>query len=262
MPRNEVNNIGLFMDFENIVRGIEGGKSRGPEDGGFEIRLVLDRLLEKGNVVVKKSYCDWTRFKAYKMPLHDAAFELIEIPKKRANSKNSADICMVVDIMDMAFTKTHIDTFCLVTGDSDFSPLVSKLRENNRTVIGCGVRSTVSTHLADNCDEFLYYENLVKDKELRAKRKKTKPSKVKLDPQDEEAFGYVGDALDALMRDGRERIWGSMVKQTIKRKYPQFSESSYDFTSFSELLEEAERSGLLTLERDPKSGGYLVEPSR
>lgn len=249
------------MDFENIVRGIDGGKSRGPEDGGFDTRLVLDRLLEKGNVVVKKAYCDWTRFKTYKQPLHDAAFELIEIPKKRANSKNSADICMVVDIMDMAFTKAHIDTFCLITGDSDFSPLVSKLRENDRYVIGCGVRATVSNHLAANCDEFLYYENIVKDRELRAKRKKKTKTSVKVDPQDEEAFGYVMDALDALMRDGRERIWGSMVKQTIKRKFPQFSESSYDFTNFSELLEEAERVGILKLERDGKGGGYIVEAS-
>ncbi len=256
MPKNEVRNIGLFVDFENIVRGIEGGKTRGPDDGGFDIRLVLDRLLEKGNVVVKKAYCDWTRFKTYKEPLHDAAFELIEIPKKRNNSKNSADICMVVDIMDMAFTKAHIDTFCLLTGDSDFSPLVSKLRENNRNVIGCGVKMTVSAHLADNCDEFLYYEDLVKDRALRAKRQK----KVKLaHPEDEEAFSYVTDAIDALALDGHEKIWGSMVKQMIKRKFPQFSEASYDFATFSELLEEVARAGLVSLERDPKSGGYLVD---
>lgn len=249
-------NIGLFMDFENIVRGIEGGKTRSGPDGGFDVNLVMGRLLEKGNLVVKKAYCDWTRYKAYKQALHDAAFELIDIPKKRANAKNSADIRMVVDIMDLAFTKQHVDTFCLVTGDSDFSPLVSKLRENNRRVIGIGVQATVSTHLAENCDEFLYYENLLKDREIRH-RKRRKPEKI--DKKDAEAFDYVSDAVAALHRDGKELIWGSMIKQTIKRKVPSFSEASYEFASFSELLEEAERAGILRLERDKKSGGYLVE---
>ncbi len=249
-------NIALFMDFENIARGIEGGKATRTGEGKLDVQLILDRLLEKGNVVVKKAYCDWTRYKAYKQPLHDAAFELIDIPKKRVNAKNSADIRMVVDIMDLAFTKAHVDTFCLVTGDSDFSPLVSKLRENNRHVIGIGVQATVSAHLADNCDEFIYYENLIKDRDIRRSRG---AKAHKLDTQDAAAFGLVGDAIAALQRDGRDLIWASMVKQTIKRKHPQFSETSYDFQTFSELLEEMEKSGLVTLERDKRSGGYLVE---
>ena len=261
MSAADERNIALFMDFENIVRGIEGGKKGKPGEGGFDVQLVLNRLLEKGAIVVKKAYCDWTRYKNYKQSLHDAAFELIDIPKKRANSKNSADIRMVVDVMDLAFTKSHVDTFCLVTGDSDFSPLVSKLRENNRGVIGVGVKQTVSLHLADNCDEFLYYEDLLKDRELRAKKKAKKNPNIEVDAQDAEVFGLVIDAISALHRDGKDRIWGSMVKQTIKRKNPKFSEAYYDFASFSELLEEAERHGFVSLERDGKGGGYLVEAS-
>ncbi|MAE75622.1 MAG: hypothetical protein CMJ85_01985 [Planctomycetes bacterium] len=248
--------IGLFMDFENIVRGIEGGKSRTPEEGGLDVHLILGRLLEQGTLVVKRAYCDWARYKNFKQSLHEAAFELIDIPKRRVSGKNSADIRMVVDVMDFASTKPHVDTYCLVTGDSDFSPLVSKLRENNRSVIGVGVRETVSPLLADNCDDFIYYENLVKDKELR-RRKSVNVDK--LDKNDQEAFDLVTDAAAALHRDGRDLLWASMVKQTIKRKHPQFSEAAYDYGSFSELLEEMEKHEVLQLERDKKSGSYLVE---
>ncbi len=251
-------NIGLFMDFENIVRGLGGGRRKEGDEGAFDIHLVLDRLLEKGKVLVKRAYCDWSRYKSYKQALHEAAFELIDIPKKRTAGKNSADIRMVVDVLDLAYAKAHVDTFCLVTGDSDFSPLVSKLKENGKEVIGVGVRETVSPLLAENCDEFLFYEDLVKEREMRERR--SQQGARTLSKKEAQAFKLVLDAINALQRDGKEEIWASMIKQTIQRKNPGFSETSYDFPNFSALLRAAQKAGLLQLERDERSGSYLVLP--
>ncbi len=251
-------NIGLFMDFENIVRGLHGGRRQAGEEGAFDVHLILDRLLDKGKILVKRAYCDWSRYRSYKDGLHEAAFELIDIPKKRVTGKNSADIRMVVDVLDLSFSKTHVDTFCLVTGDSDFSPLVSKLKENGRSVIGVGVRETVSPLLAENCDEFLFYEDLVKEREMQERRSNQRDTE--LSKKDAQAFRILLDGVNALQRDGRGEIWASMLKQTIQRKRPGFSEASYDYPTFSSLLRAAEEAGFVRLERDDRSGSYLVHP--
>jgi uncharacterized protein (TIGR00288 family) len=241
----------------------------------FDIGKVLERLLLKGSIVVKKAYCDWERYKAFKAPMHEAAFELIEIPHVRQSGKNSADIRMVVDALDLCYTKAHVDTFVIISGDSDFSPLVSKLRENDKVVIGVGVKNSSSDLLIANCDEFIYYDDLVREERAKAKRvpRKKAPSKVKAVPQeqeerpDQEDRDKTGEALELVMstlealvaeRGEDEKIWGSMIKQTLKRRHPGFNESYYGFKSFNDLLEEAAVRGLLDLKRDEKSGGYIV----
>src|SRR4051812_2234911 len=267
-----ITSMALFCDFENIALGV-----RDAQYAKFDIDRVLERLLLKGSIVVKKAYCDWERYKEFKAPMHEASFELIEIPHLRISGKNSADIRMVVDALDLCYTKTHVDSFVIISGDSDFSPLVSKLRENNKTVIGVGVKSSTSDLLISNCDEFIYYDDLVRQNEkkqrARARRKPaTKPANAtesqKAPPKAEsteedrrqEAFDLVLDTIDALgaERDQDEKIWGSMVKQTLKRRNPGFNESYYGFRTFSELLEQAQTRGLLTLEPDQKSGGYII----
>jgi uncharacterized protein (TIGR00288 family) len=259
--------MALFCDFENIALGVRDAKY-----AKFDIDRVLERLLLKGSIVVKKAYCDWERYKEFKAPMHEASFELIEIPHIRMSGKNSADIRLVVDALDLCYTKSHVDTFVIISGDSDFSPLVSKLRENNKTVIGVGVKSSTSDLLIANCDEFIYYDDLVREneKKQRARRKPAaKPtaaaSATKEPPKSEEdrkqeAFDLVMDTIDALTeeRDQDEKIWGSMVKQTLKRRSPGFNESYYGFRTFSDLLEEAQQRRLLTLEHDQKSGGYII----
>jgi uncharacterized protein (TIGR00288 family) len=324
---SDVTNMAVFCDFENVALGV-----RDADYEKFDIRKVLERLLLKGSIVVKKAYCDWDRYKAFKGPMHEASFELIEIPHVRQSGKNSADIRMVVDALDLCYTKSHVDTFVIISGDSDFSPLVSKLRENAKTVIGVGVKNSTSDLLIANCDEFIFYDDLVREQKKRAARKspakgaeakaaEAKPAdgkaveakaaggngakrpgrgrgkaKADADPatpvpaaapalslaelypdapeielpthsppkSDEEklaeALDLVTGTIEALAaeRGGDEKIWGSMVKQALKRVRPGFNESYYGFRSFNALLEEAQARGLVRLERDEKSGGYAV----
>jgi len=264
-------NLAVFCDFENVALGVRDAKY-----SAFSIERVLERLLLKGSIVVKKAYCDWERYKEFKAPMHQASFELIEIPHVRQSGKNSADIRMVVDALDLCYTKAHVDTFVIISGDSDFSPLVSKLRENNKTVIGVGVKSSTSDLLTNNCDEFIYYDDLVRQQTARgqpkarggarttakAERKSAEPSGDGHDSRAEEAFELVVATLEALVaeRGAEEPIWGSMVKQALKRQRPGFNEGYYGFRSFNALLEGAEARKFLSLERDAKSGGYLVRP--
>jgi uncharacterized protein (TIGR00288 family) len=243
---NEERKLALFIDFENIARGVKEAQYK-----GFEIKLVLERLVEKGKVMVKRAYADWTRYSEYKRPFHEQSIELIDVPQSRYSGKNSADIRMVVDAMDLCHAKEHIDTFALVSGDSDFSPLVSKLRENDRYVIGLGVKSSSSELLVSNCDEFIFYEDLIRE------AKKTHLLRG-LPDKKAEAFGQLVEAIQALQRENKEVLWGSMVKQTMIRKNPAFNESYYGYSTFSKLLEDAAKHKVVTLERDAKSGTYII----
>ena len=307
----EVTNMALFCDFENIALGV-----RDAHYDRFDIGRVLERLLLKGSIVVKKAYCDWERYKAFKAPMHEASFELIEIPHVRQSGKNSADIRMVVDALDLCYTKAHVDTFVIISGDSDFSPLVSKLRENAKSVIGVGVKNSTSDLLIANCDEFIYYDDLVREKKKASARRgtpreagaaKPRAGGRKAAPAAVEAAGAVqaaaggttgeaaahaatggtdaasageaagesardeaarrDDAVDLVVetveallseRGADEKIWGSMVKQALKRVKPGFNEAYYGFRSFNAVLEEAARRNELALDRDEKSGGYIV----
>jgi len=252
----DTSNLALFCDFENIALGVRDARYE-----KFDITRILERLLLKGSIVVKKAYCDWERYKEFKPPMHYAGFELIEIPHVKQSGKNSADIRMVVDALDLCYTKTHVDTFVIISGDSDFSPLVSKLRENNKDVIGVGVKNSTSDLLIANCDEFIYYDDLVREppKPRRAARKKDAAARGTYD-KSQEAYELVLSTLDALVgvRGAEDKIWGSMIKQALKRQRPGFNETYYGFRSFNNLLEEAAKRRLLTVERDEKSGGYLV----
>jgi len=254
--------MAVFCDFENVALGV-----RDANEAKFDVRKVLERLLLKGNIVVKKAYCDWARYRDFKASMHEASFELIEIPHLRQSGKNSADIRMVVDALDLCYTKEHVDTFVIISGDSDFSPLVSKLRENNKLVIGVGVRNSTSDLLIANCDEFIHYDDLAGGQLKRERSRQARPaartSSAKAAPGDaekREAWEMIVETFEALLdeRGEEEKIWGSMIKQTLKRRNPGFSESRYGFRSFSQLLEEAESNGILTLERDTKSGGFVI----
>jgi uncharacterized protein (TIGR00288 family) len=264
--------MALFCDFENVALGVRDIN----KEADFDIKKVLERLLLKGNIVVKKAYCDWDRYRDFKKAMHEAAFELIEIPHVRMSGKNSADIRMVVDALDLCYTKEHVDTFVVISGDSDFSPLVSKLRENNKVVIGVGVKGSSSDLLVANCHEFIFYDDLVREKAKKQTRKKKAPPPKAAEgaaksPQPEgekadsdkkqEAIDLVMDTVEALFaeRGAEEKIWGSMVKQALKRRQPGFNETYYGFRSFGKLLEEAATRGLLTLEHDEKSGGEIVK---
>lgn len=263
----ETRNMALFCDFENVALGV-----RDANYAQFDIAKVLERLLLKGNIVVKKAYCDWERYKDFKSSMHEASFELIEIPHLRQSGKNSADIRMVVDALDLCYTKSHVDTFVIISGDSDFSPLVSKLRENNKIVIGVGVENSTSDLLMANCDEFIYYDDLVRRKPARKKSEpkdaapkpvKSSTTKAKKPPttdKKQQAWDLTVETYEALVEERGEggKIWGSMIKQTMKRRKPGFSESYYGFRSFSQLLEEAEALGILDLEREEKSGGFII----
>ncbi len=300
MAKPAITNMAVFCDFENVALGVRDARY-----AKFDIGKVLEKLLLKGSIVVKKAYCDWERYKDFKGPMHEASFELIEIPHLRMSGKNSADIRMVVDALDLCYTKAHVDTFVIVSGDSDFSPLVSKLRENNKVVIGVGVKSSTSDLLIANCDEFIYYDDLVRKEEQKRVRRRAparsapanrppaaqgtpaqplagsdaaghvdpampvvpstsepvKSSTIKSqDEKQQEAFDIVLATLEALVdeRDADEKIWGSMIKQTIKRQRPGFNETYHGFRSFNQLLEEAQARNLLGLEKDEKSGGYIV----
>ena len=309
MAKPTITNMAVFCDFENVALGVRDARY-----ARFDIGKVLERLLLKGSIVVKKAYCDWDRYKEFKAPMHEASFELIEIPHVRMSGKNSADIRMVVDALDLCYTKSHVDTFVIISGDSDFSPLVSKLRENNKIVIGVGVKSSTSDLLIANCDEFIYYDDLVRKEEQRSGRKKapaasplagrrpaaarqaavaaaaalpsptaeTEQSSPVLaaesstqetstrrpagraktdDEKKQEAFDQVLATIEALAdeREADEKIWGSMIKQTLKRQRPGFNESYHGFRSFNQLLEEARDRKLIELEKDEKSGGYVVK---
>jgi uncharacterized protein (TIGR00288 family) len=304
MAKPTINNMAVFCDFENVALGVRDAKY-----SKFDIGKVLEKLLLKGSIVVKKAYCDWERYKEFKGPMHEASFELIEIPHVRMSGKNSADIRMVVDALDLCYTKSHVDTFVVVSGDSDFSPLVSKLRENNKLVIGVGVKSSTSDLLIANCDEFIYYDDLVRKEEQRRGRRKapakqaagrqpaaaatapapsaptafavtesaapagaaaeaapgdapraaSHPSKTD-EEKKQEAFDLVLATIEALAEDREEdeKIWGSMIKQALKRQRPGFNETYHGFRSFSQLLEEAHARKLVEIEKDEKSGGYVV----
>jgi len=258
----EARSLAVFCDFENIALGVREAKY-----AQFDMEKVLERLLAKGSIVVKKAYCDWERYKEFKATMHAASFELIEIPHVRQSGKNSADIRMVVDALDLCYTKAHVDTFVIVSGDSDFSPLVSKLRENAKLVIGVGVKNSSSDLLINNCDEFIYYDDLVRaDEQKRRAAKKRRESAVGTGEdkdKKQEGFDLLVETLNALIaeRGEGERIWGSMVKQALKRRKPGFNESYYGFRSFSELLEEAEKKSLIKLEPDEKSGGHILRPA-
>ena len=277
-------NLAVFCDFENIALGVRDAKLT-----KFDIRLVLERLLLKGSIVAKKAYCDWDRYKEFKPTMHEAAFELIEIPHTRQSGKNSADIRMVVDALDLCYTKEHIDTFVIVSGDSDFSPLVSKLRENAKSVIGIGVKNSTSDLLMNNCDEFIFYDDLVPERQparRRSRRGRSKPASAPQEkpaaplpdaeaevevesasggeppPDDpaQEAIDLVVKTAEAIYaeRGDRAKLWGSMIKQTLKRRRPGFNESAYGFGTFNDLLEEAQSRGLLELALDERSGGYII----
>jgi len=268
---NEDKNLALYCDFENIALGVRDARY-----ARFDIQEVLERLLVKGNIVVKKAYCDWERYKDFKRDMHEASFELIDIPHRRLSGKNSADIRMVVDALDLCYTKSHVDTFVIISGDSDFSPLVSKLRENNKIVIGIGVKESTSDLLISNCDEFIYYEDIVR-KAAQRKPKKKPPQKgggdgngggsngngsggKRAEDRAQQAFDLVLETLDDITSERGEEsnIWGSMVKQAIKRRKPSFSESYHGFRSFGLLLAEMEQRKLLKLVHDSKSGGYII----
>ncbi len=265
MAANDTASMALFCDFENIALGV-----RDAQYEKFDIRPVLERLLAKGSIVVKKAYCDWERYKGFKAAMHEANFELIEIPHVRQSGKNSADIRMVVDALDLCYTKSHVDTFVIISGDSDFSPLVSKLRENAKKVIGVGVKQSCSDLLVTNCDEFIYYDDLVRDREAsrsgpRREREKRSPEEeakrsAKVEERKAKAIELVAATFADLMADRgeAERIWASVLKEVVKRRNPGFSESYYGFRTFGNLLEEAAGLGLLVVGRDDKSGTYVT----
>jgi uncharacterized protein (TIGR00288 family) len=292
-PSESAPNIAVFADYENVALGVRDAKYP-----SFDIDLVLQRLLDKGNVVVKKAYSDWDRYRSAVRQLHEAAFELIEIPHVSYSGKNSADIRLVVDALDLCYTKAHVDVFVIISGDSDFSPLVSKLRENNKQVIGLGVKNSSSDLLIDNCDEFIYYDDLVREQRSQkhpAKGKKGKHAPQPKLPQGEggklegakaslppsaaavtgsepavrregdaaedpklEALEQVLETVESLFRERDGNLFGSMVKQTLKRKRPMFNETYHGYPSFNLLLEDAESRGLLKLQKEPKSGGYVI----
>lgn len=261
-PQEATATMAMFLDLENIALG-----ARDANYPSFDIQKVLERLLLKGHIVVKKAYCDFDRYKDFKRGLHEAAFELIEIPHVRQSGKNSADIRMVVDALDLCYTKGHVDTFVILSGDSDFSPLVSKLRENAKTVIGVGVKNSTSDLFINNCDEFIYYDDLVRAEPPQRRRRSSSGSaparpagEESKGPSLEKAFDLVSETLEALTveRGADEPIWGSMIKQAIKRRHPGFNERAHGFRSFNDLLLEAQKRGMLKLQADEKSGGYTV----
>jgi uncharacterized protein (TIGR00288 family) len=287
-------NLALYCDFENIALGVR--EARYPD---LDVKLVIERLLLKGSIVVRKAYCDWDRYKDFKKGMHLAGFELIEIPHVKQSGKNSADIHMVVDALDLCYTKPHVDTFVIMSGDSDFSPLVAKLRENNKSVIGVGVKNSTSNLLIESCDEFIYYDDLVREVKARPAKRAARgkqpargaskgsaaaaaagtsaeamssepvgaeasagslSAEAKAQEKQQEAFDLVLVTLEGLSAERGDdgKVWSSHVKQILKRRSPGFNESYYGFKSFNALLEEAAKRGLITLEREGKSGSYIV----
>jgi uncharacterized protein (TIGR00288 family) len=247
-------NLAVFVDLENLAMGFQG--HRKPK---FEIQKVLERLVEKGKLIVKKAYADWSRYPAYTAPFHEAAIELIEIPKRAQTGKNSADIRLVVDAIDLAWSKPHIDTFVIVSGDSDFSPLVSKLKENGKHVIGLGMKGSTSDLLRDNCDEFIYYEDLERQEQADQQIVTSLDAAIpELTDRKREVFMLLIEACKALRRENHEVLYASMIKDTMKRKKPSFDESYFGYRSFTHLLEDADNLAIIDIERNPKSGTYVV----
>jgi uncharacterized LabA/DUF88 family protein len=270
----ETTSMALFCDFENVALGVRDAKY-----DKFDIKRVLERLLLKGSIVVKKAYCDWERYRTFKATMHEASFELIEIPHVRQSGKNSADIRLVVDALDLCYTKSHVNTFVIISGDSDFSPLVSKLRENNKQVIGVGVKQSTSDLLIANCDEFIFYDDLVRESQRAQQAQAPRggseaPAAAKRSPEDdrrrrEDSDRRKGKAIDLAMETfealvserGSGKIWASVLKDAIKRRKPDFSESYYGFRTFGGLLEEAQSRGLLEIGRDDKSNTFIHRPN-
>ena len=251
-PSSTQHQLAVFIDFENIALGLKGSER-------FDVRRVLDRLLEKGKVTVKVAYADWSRFRQYTQGLHENGIELIEIPRRAMTGKNSADIRLCVDAMDLSWSKEHIDTFAILSGDSDFSPLVSKLKENGRGVIGLGMKASTSPLLANACDEFIYYEDLEGDGDGEGNGESDGPTRTERPIQRKEgAFRLLADTVRALQRENFELMQASLVKDTMKRKRPAFSEAGLGYGSFSELLEDAQQAGVVTLRKDERSGTYVV----
>jgi uncharacterized protein (TIGR00288 family) len=247
----EERNLAVFIDLENLAQGFSNQRKT-----RFDIQKVLERLVEKGKIIVKKAYADWGRYIAYTAPFHEAAIELIEIPKRSQTGKNSADIRLVVDAMDLAWSKSHVDTFVIVSGDSDFSPLVSKLKENNKHVIGLGMKGSTSELLRDNCDEFIYYEDL--ERQEKAEEAVVAKLDQTLPEREREVFALLIEACSALVRENHDVLYASMIKETMKRKKPSFDESYYGYKSFTHLLEESDNAGIVDIERSLKSGTYVV----
>jgi uncharacterized LabA/DUF88 family protein len=245
--------IAVFFDFENIITGVRDAKY-----DQFHLELILDRLVEKGKIIYKRAYCDWSRFREHKNEMHEHSFELVDIPKKRISGKNSADIRMVVDALDLCYRREHITAFALVSGDSDFSPLATKLTEYNKYVIGIGVKNSTSELLVSVSDEFVFYEDLVREKKRPPRPVVAVTAASPQSDKQVEIFDLVTDAFAALQRENYEHIWGSMIKQQIKRKRPQFSENYFGFRNFSDVLEAAKKAGLFDLRRDQRSGSYVV----
>ncbi|MBL8841958.1 MAG: NYN domain-containing protein [Planctomycetes bacterium] len=278
-PQLNEHRIAAFFDFENIIQGV-----RDANYDKFRLELILDRLVEKGKIVFKRAYCDWSRFKENKNDFHEASIELIDIPTKRISGKNSADIRMVVDALDLCYQRDHITAFALISGDSDFSPLVNKLTEYNKHIIGIGVKNSTSELLVSACDEFIFYEDLVREKSRLRQQQQQRPVPAARPSygassgggggpggggpaiatasgdggKQEELFELVMDAFAALQRENYDHVWGSMIKQQIKRKKPQFTEAYFGFRNFSDVLEAAKKSGLVDLKRDQRSGSYVV----
>jgi uncharacterized protein (TIGR00288 family) len=248
-PPNGARSIAIFIDLENVAIGVRQARYK-----TFEIGLVLQRLVEKGNIVVRRAYADWGKYADYKRSLHAAGVELIDMPASKLTGKNSADIKMVVDAMELAFEKRHIDTFALVTGDSDFYPLVAKLRENDRHTIAIGVKNSTSPLLIDSCDEFIFYDDLVR----RPSRRATQSKRPGLSEKKREAFSLLVEAVYALQRENKN-LYSSLVKETMKRKQPQFNEEYHGYPSFSRLLEDAEKNKIVSIHKDARSGTYVVD---
>jgi len=245
--------IAVFIDFENLAIGAQV-----TESGRFQIELVLKRLLEKGRIVYKRAYCDWSRYQGAVREFHTQGIELVDIPQSRMSGKNSADIHMVVDALDLCYSKNHIDTFALLSGDSDFSPLVNKLKENDKRVIGVGVKKSTSDLLIAGCDEFIYYDDLIRAAKPKPP-KRGAPTKTK--SKKDEAVDVFVEIVESLDQD-YDTLWGSMIKQALRRVHPGFNESYYGYRGFSDLMKDVESRGLITLEYDPDRGNYKVEPKR
>ncbi len=246
--------IAVFVDYENLAIGVRQMRA-----GKFQIELILRRLLEKGRIVFKRAYCDWSNYRDAVREFHGHGVELVDIPQSKASGKNSADIHMVVDALDLCYQKEHIDLFALISGDSDFSPLAGKLKENDKRVIGCGVKSSTSDLLIGSCDEFIYYDDLIREvaRKKKTRRKKVEPEQERL----QDASDKVVEIVQSLERD-YDTVWGSMVKQTIRRVYPSFSESYYGAGSFADLLEQVQKEGRVEIEFDEARGNYVVRSAR
>jgi uncharacterized protein (TIGR00288 family) len=247
MSQERETNLALFIDFDNVALGARDAGQR------FDVKLLIQRVLEKGKIIVKRAYADWHYYKEHMSPLHEAAIELIEIPMPKISGKNSADIKLVVDAMDLCYSKDHIDTFVIVSGDSDFSPLVSKLRENNKRVIGIGMKNSSSRLLIGNCDEFIFYDDIIRQRVGRLSK-----SSVKVPSEKRELFDFLVKTVQSLLMESRGVLYSSLIKDTMTRKMPDFNERGYGYSTFGDLLEEARGLGLLDVERDAAAGGTWV----